>query len=320
MSVAVDRPLMAGGQQGAADAETEGDPLPDNALFDLYRRFIGEPDTESDVYLGFGLFFGGIVALGLAFVLFLATGTYQPGQEGLTPGPAYALGMLAVPTVLVGVVVLLPVERRALYAALAGSAVTLVAVGAFLWAYPQRWNSTAGADVTAPIVVVYALGLTAVVASTGAALVAHAVARARPPSFEEVEELRDETDDEETWTDEEIEADIEQAMAETELSWGGVERDESRSLNLDTETVEIDASGMDVEPETTRVDGDDGVDGAVAGLRKLKGEGPETATSESTVDDQTAALNELRRKKQQGEAPEPTTDDGLLSRVRGLLD
>lgn len=316
MTVAVDRAPMSGGQQGAE----AGDPLPDNALFDLYRRFIGEPEAEIDVYLGFGLFFGGIALLGLSFVLFLATGTYQPGQGGLTPEPAYALGMLAVPTVLVGVVVLLPVERRALYAALAGSAVTLVAVGAFVWAYPQRWNSTAGTDFTAPIVGVYAIGLTAVVASTGAALVAHAVARARPPSFEEVEEMRADDGEAETWTEEEIEADIEEAMAETEISWGGVERDETRSLNLDTEAVEIDASGMDVEPETTRLDGDDGVDGAVAGLRALKGEGPETATSEATVDDQTAALNELKRKKEQGEAPEPTTDDGLLSRVRGLLD
>ena len=317
MSVAVDGPPMSGGQQGA----DEGDPLPDNALFDLYRRFIGEPETQIDVYLGFGLFFSGIVALGLAFVLFLVTGTYQPGQGGLTPEPSYAIGMLAVPTVLVGVVVLLPVERRALYAALTGSAVTLAAVAAFVWAYPQRWNSTAGADFTAPIVGVYAIGLTAVVASTGAALVAHAVARARPPSFEEVEEMRAEGESEaETWTEEEIEADIEEAMAETEISWGGVERDETRSLNLDTETVEMDASGMDVEPETTRLDGDDGVDGAVAGLRKLKGEGPQTAKSESTVDDQTAALNELKRKKQEGDAPEPTTDDGLLSRVRGLLN
>ncbi len=310
---------MSGGQAGAADRK--GDPLPDNALFDLYRRFIGEPEAEMDVYLGFGLFFSGIAALGLAFVLFLVTGTYQPGQQGLTPGPAYALGMLGVPTVLVGIVVLLPVERRALYAALAGSTVTVAATVAFLWAYPQRWNSTAGADVTAPIVVVYAVGLTAVIASTGAALVAHAVARARPPSFEEVEEMRaDAEDDEETWTEEEIQTDIEQAMAETEISWGGVERDENRSLNLDTETVEMDASGMDVEPETTRLDGDDGVDGAVAGLRAVKGEGPKTATSEATVDDQTAALNELKRKKQEGEAPEPATDDGLLSRVRGLLD
>jgi hypothetical protein len=227
--------------------------------------------------------------------------------------------MVSVPAVLVGVVVLLPVERRALYAALAGTALTLGATGAFVWAYPQRWNSTAGADLTAPIVVVYALGLAAVVASTGAALVAHAVARAQPPSFEEVEAMREEETETETWTEAEIEADIEAAMAETEISWGGVETDETSSLDLQTEELELDGA-VDVAPNTTQVEGD-AVEGAVAGLRALKGTGPETATETETVDDQTAALNQLKRQKREGEAPDPAEEStGLLGRVRGLFD
>ena len=302
-----------------ASGDERGDPLPDNVLFDLYRRFIGEPEKEIDVYLGFGLFFAGTAALAVAFVLFLSVGTYQ-GGDGLTPEPAYALGMLAVPTVLVGVVVLLPVESRALYAALAGTLVTVGSTAGFLWAYPEFWNRRGGTDYTAEIVVVYAVGLTAVVAATGAGLVAHAVARSQPPTFEEVEAMRAEGETTtETWTDEEIRADIDEAMAETEITWGGVETDETSSLELDTESVDVDASGMAVEPETTRVAGDESVDGAVAGLRKLKGEGPETATSESTVDEETAALTQLKRRKQRGEAPDPPAEGGLLDRVRDAL-
>ena len=40
------------------------DGTPDNVLFEWYGRYIGDPETETDVYLGFGLFFGGI-ALGV---------------------------------------------------------------------------------------------------------------------------------------------------------------------------------------------------------------------------------------------------------------
>ena len=34
---------------------TEPGETPDNVLFDLYERYIGEPEAETDVYLGFGL-------------------------------------------------------------------------------------------------------------------------------------------------------------------------------------------------------------------------------------------------------------------------
>jgi len=323
MLVAVMETSMAASQAPGDEAGDDlDDPLPDNALFDLYRRFIGEPEKEIDVYLGFGLFFAGIAALAVAFVLFLSVGTYRPGSEGLTPEPAYALAMLAVPTTLLGTVVLLPVEDRALYAALAGTLVTLGGTAGFVWAYPQAWNRRGGVEYTAEIIGVYAVGLTAVVAATGAGLVAHAIARSRPLSFEEAERMRDEeeTTTVETWTDEEIQADIDQAMAETEITWGGVETDDTSTLSLDTESAEIDTSGMAVEPETTRVAGGEEVDGAVAGLRRLKGEGPETATSESTVDDEAAALTDLKRRKRQGETPDPPTEKGLLGRVRDVFD
>lgn len=306
--------MSASSANGSGDEG--GDSLPDNRLFELYREFIGEPDAQRDVYLGFGVFFGGIALLGIALGLFVVAGT-NPARSSAYfswAGPAYALAMAAVPATLVGVVVLLPVEDRALYGALGGAAVTTLAVAWFWTAYPQDWNGY-GADLTVPVVAVYAVGLTGVVAATGAALVAHRIERAKPPSIEEVEANREE-DDREEWSDERIEQDIEEAMAETEISWGGVEKSENRTLDLD---LDHEVSGVDVEADTTR---STGVDNQVAGLRQLKtGEADRTTAADSTVDDQTAALTELKRQKRDGETPDaPGEDDGsIVDRIRGML-
>ena len=42
-----------------AAEDGSGEAVPDNVLYDLYETYIGEPEEETDVYLGFGLFFGG---------------------------------------------------------------------------------------------------------------------------------------------------------------------------------------------------------------------------------------------------------------------
>jgi hypothetical protein len=308
---------MAG---ASTEGSGEGD-LPDNVLFDLYEEYLGEPDAETDVYLGFGLFFVGVVLGVVGLGLFFWSGLYQARSPGYfaRAEPAYAMGMLSLPVTMVGVVVLLPVERRALSAAGVGTAVTVAAVAAFVWAYPMAWNSTGGADYTVPIVAAYALGLAGVVASTGSALVAHQIERAKPPSFEEVERHRDDAAEEtgESWSDAEIEADIEEAMAGTDLNWGGVERSDNRDLTLDMGGAEeIDTSGMDMEVERVR---STGVDDQVAGLTQMKAGEEKTATG-TGVDDQTAALSELREKKRRGETPDPGADDGFLGRVRSMFD
>lgn len=303
-----------------------GDDLPDNALFDLYRKYIGEPDAQTDVYLGFGLFIGGIALLGAALVLFLWAGLFEArtAEYFVRAGPAYGAGMLAVPITLLGIVVLLPVENKALYASLAGSLVTLGAVAGYAFAYPDHWNGY-GADYTIPVVAVYALGLTAVVASTGAALVAHQIEKHKPTvaphEIEGVEEAEPVPGDEEYYSEERIREDIEEAMAETEISWGGVEESENRKLQLNTETIEdSEVSGMEFDPDVDRQSG--GVDAQVEGLRQMKGgEKKMTKAENSTVDDQTAALNELKKQKEQGEAlNDPVdTDEGLVDRFRGMF-
>lgn len=311
-----------------AEPSTPGaeEDLPDNALFDLYREYIGEPDAQTDVYLGFGVFIGGIALLGVALALFAWAGFFEPRTDPYfwRAGTAYGAGMLAVPITLLGIVVLLPVENKALIASLAGTLITLVAVGGFAYAYPMDWNGY-GADYTMEVVAVYALGLTAVVASTGSALIAHQIEKHRPTvaphEIEGVEEAEPEPGDEEYYSDERIRQDIEEAMAETEISWGGVEKSENRKLKLNTETVEsAEMSGLEIDPDVDRMAG--GVDDQVQGLRQMKGGEKKTTKAEnSTVDDQTAALNELKQKKREGEAPaDPVEDEeGLVGRFKGLF-
>lgn len=288
---------------------------PENRLFDWYRTYIGEPDARTDVYLGFGLFFGGIALGVLALVLFFWGSLAEPRTDPYFAriGPAYTLGMLSLPMAMIGIVTLLPVEKKARYAAAAGGVVNLAAVVWFNVAYPANWNGY-GADQTMQVVTVYATGLTVVVGSTGAALVAHQLAQATPNPADI--EAADDEDEEETISEEQIEQDIESAMEGVDMSWGGVEKHEGRKISFNTET-DIDASAFDVEAETDR---STGVDSQVQGLRQMKGGDTKTATSESTVDDQTAKLNELREQQRQKETEaEAAGGSGFLDRLRSKI-
>lgn len=142
--------------------------------------------------------------------------------------------------------------------------------------------------------------------------VAHQLERAKPhPS--EIEGIEEE-DEEESISEDQIEQDIESAMEGVEMSWGGVEKHESKRLSFSTEDS-FEAANVDVEAETTRESG--GVDAQVSGLKALKGGDTKTATSSSTVDDQTSKLNELRQQRKQEQAAE--SDEGMLAEL-GLLD
>jgi len=286
----------------------------DNRLFEWYRTYIGEPDARTDVYLGFGLFFGGIALGVIALVLFLWGSAAEPRTAAYFArmGPAYTLGMLSLPAAMIGIVVLLPVEQRAQYAAAVGGAVNLLAVVGFNLVYPSDWNGY-GADYTLEVVAAYATGLTVVVGATGAALVAHQLARVRPQPGD-IEPVEDDDDGEEI-SDEQIESDIESAMEGVDMSWGGVEKHEGRKISVNTDS-DIDVSGMDVEAETSR---STGVDSQVQGLRQMKGGEKKTATSESTVDDQTAKLNELRQQKREEDEASSSDDRGLGGLLSRLL-
>jgi hypothetical protein len=300
-----------------------------NPLLGFYRRYVGDPDRAVDVYAGFGLFF---VGLGLGVVgvaVFLYSATLPPNSISMysvreVAAVAAALGL---PGLLLGVVVLLPVDRRMRYLGSAGSAVSVVAVGWFVTVYPYDWNVPEPPDYSAQVVALYSAGLVAVIAATGAALVAHRVEQAAdgvtvdPDSTATTRSADDGTEtDAEAVTDEAVRADIERELEKTELTWGGVERSEGRRLQLDTSVVDdadVDPgtlSGSATETRTTSST----VDDAVSQLAGLQGGTQNTASGEST-DDQADALRALREQQRAEEAAE-ADDESVVGRIRGLFD
>ncbi|OLZ41106.1 permease [Natrinema saccharevitans] len=296
----------------------------DGYLFDLYRRYIGEPEDRTDVYVGFGLFLGGIALALVGLLLFLWGNTYDARTAGYFAwvGPAYALAMSALPVTMLGIVVLLPSERRMQYASIAGVAVTIAATVGFLVAYPGDWNGY-GNDYTVSIIATYAVGLAAITASTGAALIAHYLDMAQQAEAVAVEE---DTDDEPELTDDQVKQDIDDAMEGVELSWGGVEKTEHKRLSFSSDDFDEVSVDTDAGTTTTR---SSGVDQQVAGLKGLKGGETKQTTSSSTVDDQTAKLKELREQQRAEElatADEESATErvrkpfaGFLNRVRSLV-
>ncbi|WP_408958685.1 permease [Natrinema sp. 74] len=296
----------------------------DGYLFDLYRRYIGEPEDRTDVYVGFGLFLGGIGLAIVGLLLFLWGNTFDARSPGYFAwvGPAYALEMIALPVVMLGIVTLLPSERRMMYASVGGVAVTVAAVAGFLFVYPDHWNGY-GNDYTVQVVAVYAVGLAGITASTGAALIAHYLDMAQQA---DAVATGDETDDEPELTDEDVQRDIDEAMEDVELSWGGVQKTEHKRLNFSQDDFDDVSVDTDVGTTTTR---STGVDSQVAGLKGLKGGETKTTTSSATVDNQTAKLKELRE-QQRAEDSATADDEGvaatvtnplssLLKRVRNVL-
>lgn len=285
---------------------------PEGRLFEWYHEYIGEPDSDIDVYLGFALFFGAIGLAGAAFVVWAGS------QAVVTTGYlgreiAFSLGLAALPMALLSIVVLLPVDRRSLYGALAGSAVCLAGTAGFVWAYPYSWATGPGPQYSVPVLFVYGVGVAGMLGSTGSALVAYHIERARPTpgDFQPEETTAEDEDDGESWSEAEIQSDIDEAMENVDITWGGVERHEGTDLTLTTDFGDdIDTSGMAAAAETVHREA---VDDQVAGLKGLKGGDKKTARSTSTVDDQTAQLQDLKQRRQEEtDSAADGTDDGTV--------
>jgi hypothetical protein len=193
----------------------------------------------------------------------------------------------------------------------------------------MNWNVARTPDYSAQGVAIYAVGLVAVVGATGAALVGHQVERATPGERAAAVSAGSgdaggsgsasgASDAGETVSDEQVRRDIDEAMADADLSWGGVNRKNTKRLELNTPSdVEVDREAFENAEATTVRSSGQNVDDALSNLRKLQGR--EQATDSSTgVDDQTAALTELRK---QQEAEEVATEDeaGLVDRAKKLF-
>jgi hypothetical protein len=107
-------------------------------------------------------------------------------------------------------------------------------------------------------------------------------------------------------------------MADSELSWGGVDKVKTKRLKLNTEAFDdIDSSNVaDVDAKTVRSSGRN-VDDAVDAMRGLRGSDTTEARSTQTTDDQTAALQALREK--QAAEDVATDDEGVVDRLRNIF-
>jgi len=284
-----------------------------NQLLRYYRQYIGDPDRTVDVYAGFGLFFVGL-GLGVAgVVVFLYSATLSGTAYGLR-AVAIVSGAVGAPTLLGGIVVLLPVDRRMLVVAGGGSVICAAGIVRFVGVYPNDFNVSVGPDYAAQVVGIYSVGIVAVVGATAAALVAHQIERAADPTG--AVESAEVEDDEETVSDEQVQADIDSALDDAELSWGGVTKTETRTLNLDTGSIDdIDTESLPEGIETRTADSS--VSNAVSQLKGLQGGEVETASGEGT-DDQAAALRELREQQREDEQATPA-DRSLIDRLRAVV-
>lgn len=315
-----DRPGDGSDDPGDDDASP-----PEGLLFSIYREYVGEPENTRDIYVGFGAFFGGIALGVVGLLLFLVSGAQPNGSDVFWQYRLAALvfTMLALPAVATSFVVLLPVGRRTLAASLAGAGVCVVGTLWLTQVYPYEWTS-AGNDVT--VLSTYAVGVVLLAASTGSALVAQyvdsvAIGGTAGPTGAGADAdgtAAGEGETGESVSDDQVASDIEEAMADSKLTWGGVDQQpNTERLKIDMpETPDIDTSNAEVATETRSAG--DNVDDAVDGLRQLQGGERETARAESP-DDQVNALTEFRRQQESdGEDIETgvDTEEGLASRLR----
>lgn len=291
------------------------------SLLGLYRRYLGEPTSERAVYLGFTLFFGGIALGVVGLTVFL----YSTGLEGSAPlfwqlrEIALAAAFLGLPAFILSVVMLLPVGRRASLAAAGGATLCLLAVAGFVAVYPQSWNVRSGADYSAQGIALYAAGLAVLVGATGSALVAQYLERAHPAGPQDASdrghaEAGAGDPGTATVTDAEVRRDIEESMADTELSWGGVRKQETKRLQITSPDEDV-ADGASFERDLAKTGRTAGTDDAVAGLRQLQGGRRERAEGQGT-DEQLEALKELRAARAAEASADP---EGVLDRVRDRL-
>ncbi len=283
-------------------------------LVELYRSYIGEPDRRTDVYLGFALFFGGLGLGLLGLLLFVIERAMLDGLVFWVREIAFAIGALGLPLVLLAVVVLLPADRRAMYVAVGGLSIVVAAVVFFVAVYPSNWNYGTP-DYSLHGVTVYAIGLISMLAATASALVGYHIERVEGvPAADVSGDDGDAAGSEDpAATEAQVQRDIDEAMSETEISWGGVEKVETERLQINPEEG---LEGESLDRSSAKVHKSSGIDDQLAALKGMKG-GEQRTDSGSGVDQQAEALKKLREQKQAEAEAEP---DGLVGRVKSYLD
>ncbi len=288
-------------------------------LVELYRAYIGEPDRRTDVYIGFALFFGGLGFGLLGLFLFVVERALLDGLVFWVREIAFAAGAIGLPLVLLSVVVLLPTDRRATYVASGGLVVVLATIVFFVSVYPSNWNH-GSPDYSLHGVTVYAIGLISMLAATGSALVGYHIERVEGGAAVATANAEagagtatGGTAEDPDATEAQVQQDIEDAMADTEISWGGVEKVQTERLQI---TPDEELEGASLDQSSAKVHKSSGIDDQLAALQGLKG-GEQRTDSGSGVDDQAAALKELREQKRKEAESEPS---GLADRLKSYFE
>lgn len=146
----------------ATETNSRGTPY-DGRLFELYTRYVREPESKIDVYGYTLLVTGYLLAIGgMAVYLLGPSGTGAPNDTVyLVRKTAVLLAAPGLLLSLLGIVSLLPVTNRSLYAAVLGTVVGLGAVAAFGVHYPQNWHFGTP-SYSEPIIAVYTAGVAVV--------------------------------------------------------------------------------------------------------------------------------------------------------------
>ncbi|MFB9813528.1 permease [Haloarcula sebkhae] len=289
-----------------------------------YHEYIGEPAKERDIYVGFGLFFAGVALAILGFCLFLYSNVLESGSPLYWEIREIALviGFIGLPSVLLSVVVLLPVGFRTRVVSAAGAVFCLAATIILVNIFPYGWTTSEGTNGSVWTISVYATGLVMLVASIGAALVAHYLERATT-STESPEAVESAENKSESVSKSDVDTDIEQALERTDLSWGGVEQQpKTKRLNLDMPDTDSDLDRTAIknsEATTTRADSND-IDDAVDGLRQLQGGQSKTERSTGT-EEQVNALTEFRNEQTENDDVETGVEEekGIVSRLQSFF-
>jgi len=143
-----------------SETETEG-----GRLYELYARYVGEPDSKKDVY-GYWLFMFGSILAFLGILIFLLI-TEQFGQllanptQLLITEAAYVIAATGLPLALLGIVLLLPVQRFGIVLTFGG---VLVALGGVVWftqVFPVNWPPVGAdsANLAPQVIAVYSTGV-----------------------------------------------------------------------------------------------------------------------------------------------------------------
>ena len=131
----------------------------DSALVSWYADNVAEPHTSDEAY-GYWAFVVGSVLGVVGFALFLLSTTAAKGTSTFWTyrSLSFSIGALALPVLMYGFIVVLPLRERATRVAYLGLAISLLSVIAFLFAYPSNWNVDTG-DLSPVILTGYALGI-----------------------------------------------------------------------------------------------------------------------------------------------------------------